>query len=295
LGSALRRTPLSAAPRRPWPVSSAHLPWTLNRVSSPAPLSRHVKAFERDLRRFVTHCVARAQALRSARRQLGMNEQGNLVNLLKANPFFGGLQPPALEAIAALCVPRHLDAGETLFLKGDEGDALYAVRRGRIRIATGTEAGRRLTLNLLGAGDVFGEVALLDGRSRTADAIAAEPSELFMVYRRDFVDLLERQPQVAMRIIELLCERIRWMSDRMEETALLPLPARLAQRLLAMCDDYGAELDISQEELAVFVCASRERVNRQLQTWRRQGFVDLGRNHIRVLDRAQLDQVRAAS
>lgn len=217
-----------------------------------------------------------------------MAEQRNFALLLKANPFFADLGAEAVEAIATLCVTRGLDTEETLFLKGDDGDALYAVRRGRIRIATGTEAGRRLTLNLLGPGDVFGEVALLDGRSRTADAIATEPSELFMVYRRDFLDLLDRRPKVAVRIIELLCERIRWMSDRMEESVLMPLPARLAQRLLALSEDYDTELHVSQEELAVFVGASRESVNRQLQTWRRQGFVELGRNRIRVLDRSRL-------
>jgi CRP/FNR family transcriptional regulator, cyclic AMP receptor protein len=217
-----------------------------------------------------------------------MAEPRNFAHLLKANPFFADLGAEAVEAIATLCVTRYLVAEETLFFKGDEGDALYAVRRGRIRIATGTEAGRRLTLNLLGPGDVFGEVALLDGRPRTADAIAAERTELFMVYRRDFLDLLERRPKVAVRIIELLCERIRWMSDRMEESVLMPLPARLAQRLLALSDDYGTELHVSQEELAVFVGATRESVNRQLQNWRRQGFVELGRNRIRVLDRSRL-------
>ncbi|KLK91165.1 transcriptional regulator [Microvirga vignae] len=207
----------------------------------------------------------------------------NLALLLKANPFFAGLGDDAIEAVAVLCVSRHLDPGETLFLKGDPGDALYAVRRGQIRIATGSSSGRRLTLNLLGPGDVFGEVALLDGRPRTADAVAVEPTELYTVLRRDFFDLLERRPSVAIRIIELLCERIRWMSEQMEERALLPLETRLAHRLVALSEDYGCELHVSQEELAVFVGASRESVNRQLQDWRRRGWVELSRNRIRVL------------
>jgi CRP/FNR family cyclic AMP-dependent transcriptional regulator len=156
-----------------------------------------------------------------------MAEPTNFVRLLGANPFFAGLGPDILEAIAGLCVTCSLAREETLFLKSDPADALYAIRRGQIRIGTGTETGRRLTLNLLGPGDVFGEVALLDGRPRTADAIAVEPTELFVVRRRDFLDLLERRPAVAIRIIELLCERFRWMSDRMEEVVLLPLPQRL--------------------------------------------------------------------
>jgi len=207
----------------------------------------------------------------------------NLALLLKANPFFAGLGSEAIEAIAILCVSKRLDAGETLFLKGDPGDALYAVRRGQIRIATSGPSGRRLTLNLLGPGDVFGEVALLDGRPRTADAVATEPTELYTVLRRDFFNLLERRPSVAVRIIELLCERIRWMSLRMEERSLLPLETRLAQRLVALSEDFGHELHVSQEELAVFVGASRESVNRQLQTWRRLGWIELSRNCIRVL------------
>ena len=171
-----------------------------------------------------------------------MSEPHHFARLLGANPFFADLGTEVVEAIATLCVTRSLRTEEVLFMKGDPGDALYAVRRGQIRIATGTDAGRRLTLNLLGSGDVFGEVALLDGRPRTADAIATEPSELFMVRRRDFVDLIAHRPAVAVRIIELLCDRIRWMSDRMEESVLMPLPARLARRLLALGDDYGAEI-----------------------------------------------------
>lgn len=213
-----------------------------------------------------------------------MAESQNFALLLKANPFFAELDAEGIAAVAALCVTRRLETGEILFLKGDPADALYAVRRGQIRIATGTDAGRRLTLNLLGPGDVFGEVALLDGQPRTAEAVATESTELFMVRRRDFLDLLERRPAFAIRIIELLCQRIRWMSERMEESVLLPLSDRLARRLIALSEDYGADLTVSQEELAVFVGATRESVNRQLQTWKRQGLVELGRNRIRLVD-----------
>jgi len=212
-----------------------------------------------------------------------MTNTPNLALLLAANPFFASLGQEAIEAVAVLCMSRHLDREEVLFLKGDAGDALYAVRRGQIRIATGTSSGRRLTLNLLGSGDVFGEVALLDGRPRTADALAVEPTDLYMIHRRDFLDLLLKRPSVAIRIIEFLCERIRWMSAQMEERALLPLETRLAYRLVALTEDYGADLHVSQEELAIFVGATRESVNRQLQTWRRQGLVELSRNRIRVL------------
>lgn len=217
------------------------------------------------------------------------SESDRLARILAANPFFAGLDAEAIRAIALLCLRRSLSAQEVLFQKNDPADALYAVRRGEIRICTGTAEGRELTLNLLGPGDVFGEVALLDGRPRTADAVAAEPSELLLVRRRDLLDLMTRQPAIALAFIELLCRRVRWMSERMEETNFLPVPARIGRRLAALADDYGDEIRVTQEALAVFANTSRETVNRQLQAWKRARLVELGRNRIRLLDRPALD------
>jgi CRP-like cAMP-binding protein len=144
--------------------------------------------------------------------------------------------------------------------------------------------GRHVTLNILGSGDVFGEIALLDGQPRTADAIALEPCELFVVQRRDFLALLEREPSLAIRVIEFLCVRLRWMSMRMEEATLLPVEVRLARRLLMLAQDYGSQVQVSQQELASFVGAARESVNRQLQLWQQSGLVALGRCRIAILD-----------
>ena len=217
-----------------------------------------------------------------------MSEPRDLGRLLGLNPFFARLGAEAVEAIAGLCVARKLEAGQTLFAKGDPGDALFAIRRGQIRIATGTEDGQRRTLNVLGSGDVFGEVALLDGRPRTASAVASEPTDLLVVLRRDFLAMIERRPAVAVQVIELLCARIRWMSERTEEASFLPLDRRLVRRLIGLADDYGDEIAISQDELAAFVGATRESVNRQLQIWKRAGLIGLGRSRIRILDAGRL-------
>lgn len=216
-----------------------------------------------------------------------------LSRLLGANPFFASLGGEVVEEVAALCMTRRLAAAETLFIKGDPGDALFAVRRGQIEIGAGTEGGRRVTFNLLGPGDVFGEIALLDGRARTADATAVEETELFVIRRRDFLELLTRRPALAIRLIEFLCERLRWVSTRVEEATLLPLDVRLARRLIALGEDYGAELVISQDQLAVFVGAARESVNRQLQAWKRRGLIELGRSRIRIRDAAGLSAAAA--
>src|SRR5262245_44626384 len=219
----------------------------------------------------------------------GKSKRPELAALLGMNPLFAGLGEEAITNIAGLCTKRQLEAGEALVQKGDEGDALYGVRRGRVRIQAGSAAGGRLAVNLPGPGDLFGEIALFDGQPRTADAIAAEPSELFMVRRSDFLAYLEREPRISIRLLEMLCQRIRWVSDRMEEAILLPLHARLARRLCALADDFGSEVHISQEELGIYVGAARESVNRQLQEWRRAGMIELRRGRISLLDIERLN------
>jgi CRP-like cAMP-binding protein len=213
-----------------------------------------------------------------------VSEPRDLGRLLGLNPFFASLGAEALEAIASLCSARKLEGGQTLFLRGDPGDALYAIRRGQIRIATGSDDGQRRTLNVLGSGDVFGEVALLDGRARTASATASEPTDLLVVLRRDFLAMIERRPKIAVQVIELLCARIRWMSERQEEASFLQLDQRLVRRLVGLAEDYGSEIAISQDELAAFVGATRESVNRQLQVWKRASLIALGRSRIIILD-----------
>ena len=217
-----------------------------------------------------------------------MSKQSEFAVVLSMNPLFADLGADALKRIAALCHTQHLTAGETLFQKGDEGNALYGIRRGQVRIETGATDGSRLTLNFQGAGDLFGEIAVLDGRSRSADAVGAEATELFVLRREDLLAYLEREPKVAIRLIEMLCARLRQVSERMEESMLQPLPVRMARRLCALAEDYGSEVHISQEQLGIYVGAARESVNRQLQQWRRDGILELKRGRIELLNMKKL-------
>jgi len=212
----------------------------------------------------------------------------NFSALLLLSPLFAELGPDTVNKISALGVKRTLKPGEVLFLKGDEADALYAIRRGQIRIETGLAEGARLSLNILGAGDVFGEIGLLDGNGRSADARAVDDVEMFMLRRRDFLGLLDREPRISRRIIELLCQRLRWLSDRLEETVLFTLPTRIARRLLVLATDFGSEINVTQEELANYVGAARETVSRQLQDWRRDGMIELRRGRIKILNAKKL-------
>lgn len=219
-----------------------------------------------------------------------MNEgHHRIASLLSANPFFSGLVQGTLDRIAGICKPHHLAAREVLFLKGDPSDGLYAIRRGLIRIGTTDDLGQQMTMNVLGGGDVFGEIALLDGRSRTADAVAMEDTEMFFLPRRDLLNLLKSEPSIALQLVELLCARLRDVIERMEETTFLPAETRLARRILMLAIDYGAEVHASQEELAALAGVTRETVNRQLQSWKRSGVLSLGRGRLMIHD---LDDLR---
>ncbi len=212
-----------------------------------------------------------------------MNEVSQrIVGILSANPFFAGLEPDALEKIAAICRQRHLIAREVLFLKGDPGDGLYAIRRGLISIETIDDLGQRMTMNVLGGGDVFGEITLLDGEARTASAVALEETDMVFLPRREFLNLLKREPQIALQLISLLCARLRDVIGRLEETTFLPSAVRLARRILVLAADYGTNVRASQEELASLTGVTRETVNRHLQAWKRSGVISLGRGRLLI-------------
>lgn len=217
-----------------------------------------------------------------------MKKMSDFAALLSTSSLFAKLPEDVLDEIASLCKRQRLAKGAVLFEKGDDGDSLYGVRRGAIRIETGTEGGEKLTLNILGPGDIFGEIALLDGHPRTADATAAEDCEVIVLRRSDFRRFIEQHPRLALQLLDFLCERLRWMSERVEEIGLLPLKTRIARRLLGLARDFGTELLMTQNQLSEFVGAARENVSRQLQVWRKDGLLDLRRGRIIILDSARL-------
>src|SRR6201992_1396137 len=143
-----------------------------------------------------------------------MSKQAEFAVILKMNPMFADLGSDELQRLSNLCHTQHLASGEVLFQKGDPGDALFGVRRGQVRIETGAPDGSRLTLTFMGPGALFGEVAVLDGQSRTADATAGEATELFVLRREDFLVFLEREPKVAIKINESFGPPHRWHVGR---------------------------------------------------------------------------------
>lgn len=211
--------------------------------------------------------------------------------MLRLNPLFCDLAPPILEHLARLCSLKSLCTGATLFQKGDPGDALFGIRKGQVSIETGTSDGQRVTFAFLGPGDLFGEIALLDGKGRTADAVATQPTELFALRRADLLAFLSREPSVGIKLIEILCERLRALSGHVEQSLTMKLEARLAARLLLLAEDFGGDIVITQEQLARSVSATRESVNRQLRQWENAGFLKIRRGVISLSDVAALGRL----
>jgi CRP/FNR family cyclic AMP-dependent transcriptional regulator len=221
--------------------------------------------------------------------------------LLERNRLFRGLPAALIDQIASLAVRRPFPQGTLIFSQGDAGDALYGVITGRVRISAGAPDGREMFLNIMEPGDTFGEIALLDGNPRTANASATADSELLMIGREAFLNLLQREPKLALHLLRLLCQRIRWTSGMAEDSALLSLPARLARRLLTLGKQnglttlQGVHLTISQEDIARFLGVSRQVVNQYLQGWKANGWVSQGRGKLTLLDPDALQRTADSS
>ena len=210
--------------------------------------------------------------------------------LLSTHYLFRDLETEVIERIAALGVTRELNAKQVLFLKDDPGDAMYVVLSGKIRISASAPSGKEIVLAVMERFEVFGEIALLDGKPRTADALAMELTELFMIHRRDFLNFLEQEPRFAIHLLELVCGRLRQSNQVIEDAAFMTLPARLAKQLLSMVECHGesdspsdrVEISISQNDLGQLMGTSRESVNKYLQGWKKEGWIALRRNRILI-------------
>jgi CRP/FNR family transcriptional regulator, cyclic AMP receptor protein len=215
--------------------------------------------------------------------------------MLRLNPIFGDLDAPVIDALARRCGTKTLAAGAVLFQKGDPGDALYGVRRGQVAVEVGTAEGQRLIHAVLGPGDVFGEIAVLDGGGRTADIVATEATTLFVLRRQDVVSYMTQEPRVAIKLMEVVCRRLRSVTTQIEQSLTQKLDARLAGRLIMLAEDFGDEIAITQDQLARHVGATRESVNRQLQNWQQNGLLALARGRVVLKDAARLRSLARAT
>ncbi|HTV90809.1 MAG TPA: Crp/Fnr family transcriptional regulator [Stellaceae bacterium] len=213
---------------------------------------------------------------------------------LRRSRLFARLGDSELDSILAHAMVRRYSEGDPIFAKGDPGNSMMAVLRGRITISAPSSDGRQVVLTTMRDGDVFGEIALLDGKERTADATAAADCELLVVPRHSLLSLLDRHPELCIDFLVVLCERLRTTNEQVEDLAFLELEARLAKALLRLEQEDGggrertAGFKISQRALGEIVGGSRESVNKHLQDWKRSGIITIERGSIVIHDREAL-------
>lgn len=181
-----------------------------------------------------------------------------------------------------------LKSGEVLFEQGDEGDALYAILSGSLEFSILSVNGRKLSLDMMGPGAVFGEIALFDPGSRTATVTALRDSRLLRVRNSDVLQRVQSQPEMANDLIRLAGKRMRWMGSQTNEQVFLPMPTRLARKLLYLVNVGGVAspepLSLSQAELAEHVGATREAVSKTLSSWKKDGVIAATRKGLTITD-----------
>ncbi|MGX4770440.1 Crp/Fnr family transcriptional regulator [Bradyrhizobium guangdongense] len=214
---------------------------------------------------------------------------GNKLSVLRKHPIFADLDPEALDQLCRYAKHITVKRGATIAAKGDPGNTLFAVISGTVKISSSSPDGRNAILNLIGPGEIFGEIAVLDGAPRSADATANTNCELYIIDRRDFLPFVKSQPALAMKFIELLCARLRWTSQQVEQVILQNLPGRLASALLGLTeerklDSGSGTLSITQQEISEMVGMTRESINKQLRAWAGRSWVRLEHGAIVVLD-----------
>jgi CRP/FNR family transcriptional regulator, cyclic AMP receptor protein len=224
---------------------------------------------------------------------------GNKLAVLRKHPIFSDLDPEAFDQLSRYAKHSTLKRGATIYSKGDPGNSLVAVISGTVKISVSSADGRSAILNLIGPGEIFGEVAVLDGQARTADCTANTNCEIFIIDRREFLPFVRSQPALAMKFIELLCTRVRWTSDQVEQVILQDLPGRLASALIRLTEKHklapgGRTIAVTQQEISEMVGMTRESINKQLRVWATRKWVRLEHGAIVVLDAEPLQALAEA-
>jgi CRP/FNR family transcriptional regulator, cyclic AMP receptor protein len=209
---------------------------------------------------------------------------------LQQSWLFSVLNQAERERLVDYVTERQFRKGDPLLERGRPGSNMMILVTGRARVTATSAEGREVTLMILEPGMTLGELALLDGKPRSADVVAMSACLVLLLERRDFLPLLTQNPDLSLRLMGVLCDRLRTTSLALEEVALTDIPTRLASLLLKLSTRYGLDggqgrriqLRLSQGDMSSLIAATRESVNKQLRSWRGQGILDEEDGHIIV-------------
>ncbi len=208
----------------------------------------------------------------------------NTDEILKHQILFSDLSSEELAALRSKMRPRSYAADEIIFHEDDPASGLFILVSGIVKICVSSEEGQESLIALMFPGDCFGEMAVLDGRPRSATAVTLEKAETLLLLRNDFMDFLEGHPKAARNVISLLCQRLRDTNESVADLAFFDIHGRVAKRILQLARDHGVSrpngieiaIPITQQDFANYVGASRETVNRAISFFREKGYLSTG-------------------
>jgi len=215
----------------------------------------------------------------------------NTSSFLRNVSLFESLNDEEIEALSDVTFTRTFGKDSVIILAEEEGDTLFIIKKGQVKVSIVSEEGREVILSLLGSGSVFGELSLLDGKPRSANVVAIEETELIMLRRADFVQLIYKVPQIATSLLAELASRLRRTDRQIEGLALLDVTSRISETLLQLAGDQGVETTDgiliqnrpTHQELANMSGTTRETVSRVLKRLESQGYISCKGRTITIL------------
>jgi CRP/FNR family cyclic AMP-dependent transcriptional regulator len=218
------------------------------------------------------------------------------LSILKNVPLLQFLSDADLAQLSLSLRVQRLRKKHALFRKGDEGTALYIIRKGKVKIVLPSKVGEEVILTIFSEGDFLGEMSLLDEKPRSADAVSMEESEVYVLNRTDFLSFLQENENAIKCILSCLSERLRKTDDLLEDASFLSVSARLAKKLVELGREFGVKekdvvrigLRLTQQDMADLVGTTRESINKELRVLREKGLVSMESGYIRLLDLERL-------
>lgn len=203
------------------------------------------------------------------------------ISLLKRVPIFSSLKENQLQRIAEYCVTKHYTKDQLILVEEETGKILFIIYKGRVKVTRTSDDGREVILSILESGDIFGEMSLLDGKARSASVIAIENSELLLLRRGDFLQILEDFPQIAIALLKELAGRIRKSDTQIKSLSLQDAMGRVASTLILLADEIGKARESGviisriplQQDLANMAGTSRETISRVFKAMENEGFI----------------------
>ena len=211
--------------------------------------------------------------------------------VLQKVPLFGQLAPEDLERVAEVTRERTYPKNSVILFEDDPGDSLFIVREGRVKVVLVGEDGREVILGVLGIGEHFGELSLIDDQPRSAHVIAMEDSTLLVLRREDFQAILHQTPGIAVPLLRELSRRLRRVDEKVGSLVLLDVNGRVAQLLLELADEAGSERitrRLTHHTIAQMIGSSRETVSRTMRELVQNGYIQVSRKDIVIRNRAAL-------